>query len=100
VSLRPICVYDTYLATGSPAYGTYGFSASRVSTARSHPNDSLFFQAGIPECPKCAVFIGDYNGLDFGPDGTAHAVWTDMRRRVTLEGETGYTQNIFYAQVR
>ena len=34
-----------------------------VSSALSHPNNSLFFLAGAAGCVTCATFIGDYNGV-------------------------------------
>jgi hypothetical protein len=89
--------YDTTLATGSPP--EFKFELQRVSNARSHPNDALVFQAGVPRCPKCTVFIGDYIELDYGSDGRAHLVWTDMRRRVSQGQRSGFTENIFYATV-
>jgi hypothetical protein len=52
-----------------------------VSTAVSHPRESVFFQAGAdaPGCETCAVFHGDYIGVAYGSDGKANLVWTDMR---------------------
>jgi hypothetical protein len=52
-----------------------------VTTAASNPRESLFFQAGATAtgCETCTRFHGDYIGLAYGSDGTANAVWTDMR---------------------
>ena len=47
-------------------------------------------------CEACATFNGDYVGLDYGPDGTAHMAWTDMR--VPSDQEGFFYQYIFYAQ--
>jgi hypothetical protein len=73
---------DTYGATlsESPA-GGWNFSSEQVTTAASNPRESLFFQAGITAtgCETCTRFHGDYIGLAYGSDGTANAVWTDMR---------------------
>lgn len=69
-------VYDARLAVGVEG-GSFG--EATVSSATSDPTDSVFFQAGVAGCQKCATFMGDYNGLDYGSDGRAHAVWTDMR---------------------
>ena len=74
--------HDTHGATlsESPAGGA-GFTSRQVSTAASHPRNSVFFDAGsdAPGCETCAVFNGDYIGLAYGSDGRANAVWTDMR---------------------
>lgn len=89
--------YLTRLATGTPASG---FSTTTVSTEASNSFDSVFRPAGAAagECAKCTTFFGDYISLDYGSDGTAHMVWTDMRREVTVGGVSGHTENIFYAR--
>jgi hypothetical protein len=88
---------DEYVA--SLATGTFA-RRSRVvlSSEPSNANDAIVFQAGVPDCPKCTLFHGDYIGLDYGRDGTANAVWTDMRRVVSSSGDTGHTENIFYSR--
>ena len=59
-------------------------------------NHSLYFQAGVPECPECTFFHGDYLGLDYGSDGAANGAWTDMR---DLDPESGlHRQFIYYAR--
>ena len=88
-------VYNTTFSSGSPG----NWSHLKVSTAASHPKDSWFFNAGTPNCPHCATFIGDYNNISYGSDGTAHMVWTDRRRPNTVEAFTRYLQYIFYAKV-
>ncbi len=70
-----------------------------VSSAPSDPNDSLFFRAGAAGCPVCATFIGDYNGLDVGPDGAVHSVWTDMRRAAPSPFPPRKVEDAFYARV-
>jgi hypothetical protein len=87
-------LYHTTLAEGTPR----SFSYSRVSTRPSHPRNSIFFQAGVEGCQKCVTFIGDYNGLDYGRDGKINMAWTDMRRFTTVEGVSGYAQNVFFAR--
>jgi len=82
-------LYDTTLAEGLLGALTF----TRVNTAASHPRDSQFFRAGVSSCPECATFHGDYINIDYDSEGTAHLVWTDMRRFVSR----GYTENIFYA---
>ncbi len=67
-------LYNASLATGLPG----SFTKSTVSTAASDPTNSLFFQAGVTGCQKCATFNGDYIGLAYGSDGKANMVWTDM----------------------
>ncbi|MFN2590439.1 MAG: sialidase family protein [Actinomycetota bacterium] len=86
---RNFNLYDTTLAEGTPGALTF----TRINTRPSHPRNSEFFQAGIPSCPECATFFGDYINIDYDRNGVAQMVWTDMRRFI----ETGYGENIFYA---
>jgi hypothetical protein len=79
-------------AEGAPG----SFAVQVVSQALSHPNESAFFQAGIPECPECATFHGDYLGLDYGSDGVANMAWTDMRD--TDPDFDGYQQFVYFAR--
>ena len=67
-------LYNTGYAVGTPG----SFTTSIVSADPSDPTNSLFFQTNAPGCKKCASFNGDYLGLDFGSDGHANLVWTDM----------------------
>jgi hypothetical protein len=53
-----------------------------VSSAFSNPNNSRFFRARTDTCFDCATFIGDYNGVAYGSDGSIHASWTDMRKKL------------------
>jgi hypothetical protein len=69
-----------------------------VSSAPSHPNNSLFFNAGVAGCTFCATFIGDYNGLAVGSDGSVHSVWTDMRRNAAPPFPSRAVQDAFYAR--
>jgi len=100
-------VYNDRSWTASAAYNaTYaygnlvsGFTTVRASTADSRPKNSLFFQAGVVGCEKCAVFNGDYNRLMFGSDGAANMVWTDMRDFMHAGGDTGYGQHIGFARI-
>ncbi len=88
-------VYDTSLSEGRPG----NFEYDVISNERSHPNNSLYFRARVDECRKCATFHGDYIGIDYGSDGKANLVWTDMRRFIDLgKGARGYTENIFFSQ--
>jgi len=80
------------LAEGAPG----AFATTVVSQALSHPNQSAFFQAGIPECEQCATFHGDYLGLDYGADGSANMAWTDMRD--TSPDFDGYQQFVYFAR--
>ena len=68
-------VHNASLSEGLPG----SFAKTVVSTAVSHPTQSRFFQAGVPDCMTCAVFHGDYIGIAYGSDGKANMVWTDMR---------------------
>jgi len=86
---------NTYVAEF--AQGAYGsLNTTVVSQALSHPDDSAFFKAGIPECPDCALFHGDYLGLDYGSDGVANLAWTDMRDQ--SPDFDGYQQFIYFAR--
>lgn len=89
---RPANTYVAELAEGAPG----SFAATQVSQALSHPDDSAFFKARIPECPDCATFHGDYLGLDYGSDGVANVAWTDMRD--TDPAYDGYQQFIYFAR--
>lgn len=62
---------------------------------------------GAPaEGKDCNVFHGDYTGLDVGPDGTIHVVWTGLNRRATSPQvdfytggpHDGYAQDAMYAR--
>lgn len=91
--------HDTHEATlaESPAGGV-SFISAKVSTASSHPRDSRFFRAGAnaPGCENCTRFHGDYISLAYGSDGSANAVWTDMR---DIDPTTGlYLQFIYFAR--
>lgn len=89
---RPGSTYVAELAEGEPG----GFSHVVVSRARSHPNDSRYFVAGVDGCEYCATFHGDYLGLDYGSSSKANMVWTDMR---DVDPETGrYLQFIYFAR--
>jgi hypothetical protein len=77
--------YEVTLATGVfPSLGLHD-----VTTEASNPVNSAFFQAGIPECPACATFHGDYISVAYGSDGVANVVWTDMRTPVAQGGQRG-----------
>jgi hypothetical protein len=88
--------YETTLSE-SPAGGA-SFTSSKVSTAASHPRESVAFRAGAdaPGCENCATFHGDYIGLKYGADGNANMVWTDMR---DLDAASGlYLQFVYFAR--
>ena len=86
--------YDITLATGQPGGA---FTPTRVSTESSHLTDNLWFPAGVLGCETCVSWIGDFLTIAYDSHGTAHMVWTDLRRKVTIGKRTGYTENIFYA---
>ena len=73
---------NTYLARSSN--GGVNWTETKVSTQASNLN--LAFDNG--------VFIGDYNGLTVGPDGTAYPFWTDSRN-----GEPGNRQSDVYMAI-
>jgi hypothetical protein len=86
-------LYNTAVAVGLPG----AFSVMQVSSKPSDPTRSFFFRAGEPPCFFCSTFMGDYNRMAFGPDGTAHVVWTDMRRELqNVQNPPKHLQFIFY----
>jgi hypothetical protein len=88
--------YVTALSQGrNPAH----LNRRVITDDHSHVRDSLYFRARVKGCYKCATFHGDYIGLAYGSDGAANAVWTDMRRLVTVQGSQGHFQQIFYSRL-
>jgi hypothetical protein len=85
-------LYTTALAEGTPG----SLVKTTVSVAPSNPTNSVFFQAHVVGCEKCATFHGDYIGLSYGSDGVANAAWTDMS--TFSEELSGYQQFIFFAR--
>jgi hypothetical protein len=57
------------------------FSATRIDSGLSNPNDSRWFTNGGTTNGK-ATFIGDYGNLAIGSDGATHPIWTDMRTNI------------------
>lgn len=87
-------LYNAVLAEESEA----GYDKTTLSEKPSNAVDSLFFQADVPRCEKCALFNGDYIGLEYDKIGVAHAVWTDMSLKVVDDPTfgSGYAQLIAY----
>src|ERR1700716_528711 len=54
------------------------FTKQIVNAKPSNLVNSRFFRARVAGCERCTRFHGDYIGLSYGPDGTAHMVWTDQ----------------------
>jgi hypothetical protein len=77
------------------ARGVTTFTAARVDTGLSDPNNARWFAVNGQ-----TTFLGDYNGLAVGSNGVAHPFWTDMRRVVTVNHATGTTEDAFTAAVR
>jgi hypothetical protein len=50
----------------------------------------------VPGCETCATFHGDYINIDYGPDGHANMVWTDMRDPSDEPGL--FSQFIYFAR--
>jgi hypothetical protein len=83
---------DTYAA--DLAQGAFGaLTATRLSTADSDANHSLYFQEATTDCAECTVFHGDYLGLDYGSDGSVNAAWTDMR---DVDADSGLRKQFVY----
>jgi hypothetical protein len=72
------------------------FTKTVVSTAASDPVHSRYFRSHADGCDACATFNGDYVGLDYASDGTAHMAWTDMR--VPSDEEGFFYQYVWYAK--
>jgi hypothetical protein len=88
--------YGTALSTGAnPA----DLQRRLVSDEPSDPVHSLYFRAETKDCFKCATFHGDYISLAYGADGSANAVWTDMRRYVTVGDIAGHFEHIFFSRL-
>jgi hypothetical protein len=89
--------YATAFAQGHPG----DWNIRKITTAGSHPRNSLYFRADVPGCVKCATFHGDYISVAYGRNGKANAVWTDMRRFIDfgVPGGQGYAQNIFFSRI-
>lgn len=75
------------------------FALTKVNSAPSQPNNSLFFRAFAPDCVNCATFIGDYNGLAVGSDNAVHGTWTDMRRTAPSGFPARTVEDAFYARI-
>ena len=73
------------------------FTKQIVNVKPSNLVNSRFFRAGVAGCERCARFHGDYIGLSYGTDGTAHMVWTDQSE-LAANPASGYAQFIFYAR--
>ncbi len=86
-------LYGVTLSTG-----TAGAFTRTALSRYSDPVHSLFFRAFARDCPRCSTFHGDYIGLDYGSDGSANAVWTQMSRFFDLGGRTGFTEDIFFSR--
>lgn len=67
-------LYGDCLAEGRP--GT--FEIRPLTGPISNGRDSRFFPAFVDGCRRCASFIGDYIGLDYGSDGRAWVAWTEQ----------------------
>ncbi|HSB15804.1 MAG TPA: sialidase family protein, partial [Bryobacteraceae bacterium] len=61
------------------AGGITSQSKTRVDTGLSNPGNSRWFSAATD---GNGTFIGDYNGVAAGSDGTTWSLWTDQRAEV------------------
>jgi hypothetical protein len=85
--------YGITLARLAPGHPT---TLQRVDTGLSDPNHARWFAGATG---GKTIFLGDYNGLAVGTDGVAHAMWTDMRRAVTVKEMSGHTEDVFTASI-
>jgi hypothetical protein len=88
-------LYDTTLAS-SPAELS-GFDRQGLNAVPSDPDHARSNRAGVPECPDCSTFIGDYIGLDVDRLGRAHAVWDQLSRPVP-DGSGLFADDAYYAR--
>ncbi len=95
---------DRFLATGADQTECkYGFALSRlgadgsalgktrVDTGASDPGNSRWFNLN-------SRFIGDYNGVAVGPDGTTWSLWTDQRAPVEGDADARTGQHAVAGQ--
>jgi len=61
----------------------------RVDTGLSNPGNSRWFAANAAAGDYNSRFIGDYNGVAVGSDGTIWSLWTDQRAPVQGSTRTG-----------
>ncbi len=66
------CKYGFTVARVTYGGGPPAVVKTRVDSAISHADNSRWFG-------RNSRFIGDYNGLDVGPDGKTWSLWTDYR---------------------
>lgn len=66
---------NVYVATSDDGGATW--SETKVTSVPSNLNWAFDSDPGSPA--GNGVFIGDYNGFAFAPDGTGYAMWTDSR---------------------
>jgi hypothetical protein len=64
-----------FAGDGTIASGT----TQRVDTGLSHADRSRWFSGTTAGNTR---FIGDYNGVAVGPDGSTWSLWTDMRAAI------------------
>ncbi len=86
--------YGITLARLAP--GSRTFKVQEIDAGLSDPNHARWFSGATG---GKTIFLGDYNGLTVGSDGVAHAMWTDMRRVVTVFDRTGTTEDVFTAAI-
>jgi len=85
-------LYNASLSEGTPGL----LVKTIISLAPSDPTRSRYFRSGVTGCEACATFNGDYINISYGPNGTAHMVWTDMSAPSEIAGL--FFQFIYYAQ--
>ncbi len=68
-----------------------------VSATPSDATQSRFFRAGVTGCEQCALFNGDYTNIEYGSDGKANMVWTDMSAP-SEDNASLFAQFIYYRQ--
>jgi hypothetical protein len=98
VALAEAVVDDGNQSGGQDGNSDISFTKQTVNVKPSNLVNSRWFRAGVAGCERCARFHGDYIGLSYGTDGTAHMVWTDQSELAASPKDSGYAQFIFYAR--
>lgn len=74
---------------------------THVYLARTHDGGASWTEVRITERPSnmnwafdAGLFIGDYNGMAIGPDGTSYPFWTDARNGTPLRRQSDVMMDV------